>query len=466
MKHYVYLLSAILVLALKLDAQTIRPGEPIRLTVDLARFRGADDSTGYFELYYSVPQRSLTYRADTNGFSGAIDLQAVVRRGDSVFYRDRWTAPSRIKDTADLQRGLNLVGVCQVGLPKGEFLLRVVAADMNEESRKDSVAVRFTMQPPGSDRIIMSDLELASTIRKSAQKTPFYKNTLEVVPDVGALYSAKQTLYYYAEVYNLLLDSAMTNFFVRCSVTDAIGRVKFTHDRPKKRMGESQVIVDQVALNELKTGTYTMALSLMDSAKHPVTSVTRKFFVLNEQLGTDSTLLAANSTVPLAVYSSMNEEELDTDFNEAKYTATETERDQWQLLKGADAKRAFMSAFWRKRPVGYRDTYMARVEYANANYRNMKTPGYRSDRGRVYIVYGPPDDNERHPSESDSRAYEIWSYHNIQGGVIFVFVQRSTTGEYDLVHSTDRNELHDDNWQRYLNPNADQNPSYINNPPY
>jgi len=78
----------------------------------------------------------------------------------------------------------------------------------------------------------------------------------------------------------------------------------------------------------------------------------------------------------------------------------------------------------------------------------MGREGYRTDRGRVYIMYGPPDDNERHPNESDMRPYEIWSYHNIQGGVIFVFVQRSSTSEYELVHSTHRNELHDENWDR------------------
>ena len=72
----------------------------------------------------------------------------------------------------------------------------------------------------------------------------------------------------------------------------------------------------------------------------------------------------------------------------------------------------------------------------------------RPTRGRVVIMYGTPDDIERHPSETETRPYEIWSYNNIQGGVIFVFVQRNTAGDYELVHSTHRNELHDENWDR------------------
>jgi GWxTD domain-containing protein len=148
----------------------------------------------------------------------------------------------------------------------------------------------------------------------------------------------------------------------------------------------------------------------------------------------------------------MDEGELDEEFRQVKYESTDDERVQFTKLKGAEAKRKFMSAFWRHRSTGFRDAYMERVAYANQNYGSMGKKGYRTDRGRVHVIYGKPDDIERHPSESDSRPYEIWSYQNIQGGVIFVFVQRNTSGDYELVHSTHRNELHDEGWQRYLYP--------------
>ena len=72
----------------------------------------------------------------------------------------------------------------------------------------------------------------------------------------------------------------------------------------------------------------------------------------------------------------------------------------------------------------------------------------KTDRGRVVIVYGQPDDIDRHPNETEVRPYEVWSYNNIQGGVIFVFVLRNAAGDYELVHSTHRDELHDENWDR------------------
>ena len=93
-----------------------------------------------------------------------------------------------------------------------------------------------------------------------------------------------------------------------------------------------------------------------------------------------------------------------------------------------------------------------RKSQANKNFKADYIEGWKTDRGRIYIVYGKSDDIERHPFESSTRAYEIWKYDNIQGGVIFVFVDLSNqSGDYTLVHSTARNELSDEDWQRRLN---------------
>lgn len=66
-------------------------------------------------------------------------------------------------------------------------------------------------------------------------------------------------------------------------------------------------------------------------------------------------------------------------------------------------------------------------------------------------MYGNPDEIDRHPNETDSKPYEVWSYNSLEGGVTFDFIDRTGFGDYQLVNSTERNEIHDDNWQQYLN---------------
>jgi hypothetical protein len=65
-------------------------------------------------------------------------------------------------------------------------------------------------------------------------------------------------------------------------------------------------------------------------------------------------------------------------------------------------------------------------------------------------MYGEPDEIERFPSELDKKPYEIWHYNSIEGGVIFVFGDVTGFSNFELLHSTKRGELRDDNWMRKI----------------
>lgn len=431
-------------------AENVPPREPLRISVDASRFRGPDDSTAQVEVYYGFPQAGLTYVADSAGYTGTLDVTLTASLKDSLVYASRWLAPHTVMDTSAITRGVNLVSMHPVSLPGGEYVVKVLVRDLADQTRKDSVLLRLPVRPVGDDKTVLSDVEFASSIRLSDQRTVFHKNRFEVRPNVGGLFTENQTCYFYAEAYNLLVGENQGDYAVRSSVFDAVGREMSTWDRPQKRKFESRVIVDTVSIRSLKTGTYTLLVSLVDSAKKTIASTGKKFFVFNATLGLDSTLHSSAGSLPMNVYATMEEAELDEDWKQSKYEAMTDELTQFEGLKGAEAKRTFLTSFWRRRPAGLRDTYMARVAYTEQNFHMMGRKGYRTDRGRVYIVYGPPDDFERHPNESESRPYEVWTYNAIQGGVMFVFVLRNPGGDYELVHSTHRNELRDESWQRYL----------------
>lgn len=96
--------------------------------------------------------------------------------------------------------------------------------------------------------------------------------------------------------------------------------------------------------------------------------------------------------------------------------------------------------------------YFSRLDFANKNFKSDFREGWKTDRGRIYALYGKYDEIERFPYEGSTRAYEIWTYNKIQGGAIFVFVDNSTGfGDYVLVHSTAQNEIRDDNWKEKIN---------------
>ncbi|MEO0280983.1 MAG: GWxTD domain-containing protein [candidate division WOR-3 bacterium] len=73
--------------------------------------------------------------------------------------------------------------------------------------------------------------------------------------------------------------------------------------------------------------------------------------------------------------------------------------------------------------------FMDRYNYANKNFSGFKK-GYRTDFGRIYIIYGKPDEIERHPFDKDSKPYEIWYY--FKNNIQFIFVDVNGYGEYVL----------------------------------
>jgi GWxTD domain-containing protein len=307
-----------------------------------------------------------------------------------------------------------------------------------------------------SEREAMSDIELCTSIQSSSnKKSIFYKNTLEVVPNVGRVYgTGLPMMYYYLETYNLADGTGKRpDVTLRLTVVDATGKEVLRKEKSKPRLHRSSVEIGTMNLSALRGGTYLLKASMIDTGQHALAVTTKKFFIYRPGMAPDTTTAAFNASGATSEFSVMTEQEIDLLFKQASYLATQLERDQYPKLSGVEAKRNFLFEFWRRRdtdPVTpfneFKDAYYRRVEFANATYAVGSREGWKTDRGRVYLVYGQSDEIERFPSTAESLPYEIWHYNALQGGVIFVFVDRTGLSDYQLVHSTHRDELQDGNW--------------------
>jgi len=432
-----------------LAAQALPDMRPFDVEADYARFRGSVNEKQYVEVYYSIPQKTLLYSTEDGISKAEAVLSLFITKGDSVVVAQRWRVPHTKQDTAAVQNGINLVGVAGVELAAGDYRITVIGQDMHDLTRVDSVQMACSIRPL-VDGVGMSDLELASVIRKGEKGGPFYKNTLDVVPNVTGIFDESQMCYLYGEAYNLLKANDSSDYTQRLQVIDAVGREVISKERVRKRSAESTVIVESIPASKLKMGTYTVILSFLDKTGTPEVSSAKKIFVYNPTSGIDSSLVSAAPTAFVDEYAGLSEEALDLEFDEARYETTSREKDQYEKFVGKEAKGRFLAEFWAHKPLGFKEEYFRRVAYTNENFRSLARKGYTTDRGRVYITYGQPDDVERHPNEAEARPHELWTYNNIQGGVFFVFVQRSQGSDYELIHSTHRNEIRDENWERQI----------------
>ncbi|RMF59849.1 MAG: GWxTD domain-containing protein, partial [Calditrichaeota bacterium] len=100
-------------------------------------------------------------------------------------------------------------------------------------------------------------------------------------------------------------------------------------------------------------------------------------------------------------------------------------------------KQAFFQRFWKERDPDpttrkneLKDEYFKRVNYANNHFSTMSQDGWATDRGRILIKFGYPDDIERHPFEIDTAPYEVWQYYSLRK--TFLFIDYTGFGDYRL----------------------------------
>ncbi len=124
--------------------------------------------------------------------------------------------------------------------------------------------------------------------------------------------------------------------------------------------------------------------------------------------------------------------------NELTYIASPSFIDS---LKRAspETKIKLWKSFWKEKDPTpstekneVKDEYFGRIDYANTHFKSPFLPGWKTDMGKIYIKFGPPDEIEKHPFELNSKPYEIWYYY--KKGMKFIFVDNYNLGHYTLVY--------------------------------
>src|SRR5256886_4536162 len=139
------------------------------------------------------------------------------------------------------------------------------------------------------------------------------------------------------------------------------------------------------------------------------------------------------------------------------YIITDEERKAFKKLQTDDERERFIEEFWRRRDPDpdtdeneYREEYYERIAYANEHFASG-IPGWKTDRGRIWIMYGKPDERETHPmggnyerpsyeggGNTTTYPFETWFYRYLPGvgsGVEIEFVDPTGSGEYRIARN-------------------------------
>ncbi len=148
------------------------------------------------------------------------------------------------------------------------------------------------------------------------------------------------------------------------------------------------------------------------------------------------------------------------------YIISDEERAAFKQLTTDEEREKFVEQFWaRRNPVPgsaenqFKQEHYRRIAYANEHFADRSPKGlagWRTDRGRIYIQYGPPDEIETHPAgvtsqrraatggvDTQTYAFEQWRYRLIDGvgqNIILEFVDKAGDGEYRMTMDPNQQE--------------------------
>jgi GWxTD domain-containing protein len=433
--------------------------QPINFEFDYAQF-GYDSVSNYIEFYYSFNQASLTpYETDSSrNVQGSLAISIRDSLTGEVLLDKTWSVLIPVVDSMNSDK--SLIGVLSFVLDEGSYNCIITGADAVNPAISKTITEQIKVKPFLDGQIGLSDVQIASNIIQESQnkESIFYKNTFEVTPNPTAVFGEGQPcLFYYTELYNLPQVSVEEGLRLDQILFNSRGQLVLSKRKDLNRSVKSRVEVGRVMANKLPTDTYTLTINLVDSITNVGVSSSKRFFVYNPSIVYVDTFQQQISPVLSTQFGAMSEEELDDLYNKSKYIASNQEQDQYDALTTIESKREFLYNFWKARDENPSDdfnqsynSYLKRVDDCNQRYRAMSKEGWKTDRGRVYLIYGEPSEIERYPNQIETRPYEIWSYHNLEGGVFFIFADLFGFSDYQLVHSNKRGELRDDSWQRRI----------------
>ncbi|UCC12289.1 MAG: GWxTD domain-containing protein [candidate division WOR-3 bacterium] len=364
----------------------------------------------YLEFNLSIPYQELAYQTvDSIIFTHvrtAFKLKNIAKEDslcDTLFRQ--FTIPSFKMAARD-----QIAFLIQFGLhvPEGsyDYVIELHSGDKSGQ-RQDVVEL-------GRDNYPISDLLIASEIVADTTASSLRKGNLKVTPHPSAVFDERYAvLFLYYEMYDIVPDT--TELKISYIIEDTSGVAVAKIPRTIQKKFSSQAMNFGLPIQGLDPGTYTLAVVIND----PTTGKTvRK----------DASFSVEGGSVGEVSYEGL------AYYDRIEYLTDESQYKQFKSLPD-EGKKMFLRKFWETHDYY---AFAERFEYAESQYQQGYKVGSKTDRGRIYIKYGKPDEIERSLLQiEESKPYEIWRYYT---GDEFIFVDVRGTNEYTLVWTNQRRE--------------------------
>ncbi len=386
----------------------------------------------------------------------------VLDEAERVLHRDSWRQALPAGALALAERGGEMRESFIFAAPLRRYAIQVQVRDSVSGTvlSAGTSLESYSVAPP------LSDLVVASAIHELGAEGMMEPGAIQrgrlaiVTGNPVAIQPSDPVLYYYAELYQEDVDEGLDSARVQLRIVDEEGRV-LVATRPRVHPHTPSAVPGGIAgrlnVRGLPPGNYRLVMEVQS----PDTVVERVAeFRMAER---DQRASLERDLFPVSErYAEMSEAALDSLFLPLSYILTEHERASYAGLPLDGKRRFFTWVFRRRDPTPdtpdnpFEDEFWRRLEYVEANFRERGMagrPGWATDRGRIYLKYGAPEDVYVSPMGAGGRAWQVWKYtktHTYR----YLFWDETGFENYVLLHTDNRTEPGRPNWEAIAGPEA------------
>jgi len=415
----------------------------------------------YLEIFSFINGKTVTYVLNEQGkFQAAVHITVQAFLGDSLINKLDYILLSESFTDSMASTKPNFGDIQNLKLLNGEYLLRFSVCDIYADLKPIYYTDMVVLHYP-EDSVSLSDISLYKNISRGQKGDIFDKYGFSREPlFYGFAPESMYNLPFSCEIYNTNLVAGEDNIIVKSYITCFENNLmpypeaRFTtHMRAKP----VNVVVGDIGIAKLPSGNYNLIVEVLN--KDSVLLATNSYFF---QRSNPRLTLSLDDINSVRVENSFVDKIQDTlklvEYVKFLYpisTPIEKEFYTTKLNKiPSEILKKFLYAFWLKRDPANPEKawldYLAKVNYVNKEFGCKLVQGYRTDRGRVYLQYGPPNSIFESPYDAHAYPYEIWHYYYCvdQSNVKFIFYNTDlVSNDYELLHSDKRGEVHDPFWQ-------------------
>lgn len=412
----------------------------------------------YIETHISVLGSSVMYAKTKSGsYQGSIGITVLVKQADKIIKAEKYNLLSpEFKDTLNISA--NFLDQKRFELENGKYTLELYIQDNNNATNKDKVTQEFEVNFP-PNKIAVSDIIFLESYTKATTSNQFIRNGFELIPFVNNFLPTNiNNLSFYAEIYNTQLVAPDQSFLLSYYIQNADGLNKLSSYIQNKKVISKNVMIllNEFDITSLPSGNYYLVVELRNRNNEVIASKSNYFQRSNKSLGGDLSSIAgiAYDNSFAAKYS---KEQMVENIKALNPISTKNEQDYVKTLLANNDEiqmRQYLIYFWEKRYPGESaikwGEYEQLVKIVVEKFSSPYTKGYDSDRGVVFLKYGPPNNIRANNLDNQAYPYEIWQYFKVKtfSNRKFVFFSPDNIrNEMVLLHSNLVGERNDPQWK-------------------